>query len=180
VDPSLTDRTYAVIRTPTSDVDHVFEDNFHDLARAIVEPLRENLLATCHRASPVENHSDYGLTFDLDTAGGRVQVLLQWVDPWLLTLSRHLSLRDRFRRVNATEVESTVVAAVDAALGGTESVQRLHVRHGGLESSTPLTLYRPQIAVSVRTALPPRISRMCSSVYPRRIKPSATSNIRLG
>jgi hypothetical protein len=120
VDPSLTDRTYAVIRTPTSDVDHVFEDNFHDLARAIVEPLRENLLATCHRASPVENHSDYGLTFDLDTAGGRVQVLLQWVDPWLLTLSRHLSLRDRFRRVNATEVESTVVAAVDAALGGIE------------------------------------------------------------
>jgi len=52
----------------------------------------------------------------VEDAGDRVYLLLQVVDPWLLTLTRQLKFFDRIRGSREEEVYETLVSAVDAAL----------------------------------------------------------------
>ena len=114
---NLTDRTFVVFSTPAYEAGDVYDETFRAHARAVLEPLREQLMAAGRSASTVDDHSHYGVAFSVDDGvGGRVYVLLQYVDPWLLTLTRQLRLRDRLRRAKEDEVDAALVNAVDAAL----------------------------------------------------------------
>ena len=114
---NLTDRTFAVFSTSAYEAGHVYDETVRTHARAVLEPLRDRLVATGRTASTVDDHSQYGVAFSLDDrAGGTIEVLLQCVDPWLLTLTRQLTLRDRCRRAKADEVDIAFVTAIDAAL----------------------------------------------------------------
>ena len=97
-----TNRTFAVFGTEAERAGDVSEETFHAHARAILEPLREKLIASGRTASAVDDHSHYGVAFTVNDppSGGRVYVLLQ--AGWLLILERELTIGDRFRRRSGT------------------------------------------------------------------------------
>jgi hypothetical protein len=114
---TLTDRTFAQFDTHGANNDVVYDETFHEHARALLMPLRERLVATGWKATDVEEHSDYGVAFEVVDVSGTIWILLQVGDFWLLNLSRRLSFWDRvWRRENEREVDAAFVAAVDAAL----------------------------------------------------------------
>ncbi len=114
----MTDRTFAVFTTATYDAGDVYDETFAEHARALLEPLRQKLIASGRRVSAVEEHSHYGMALSVDDSiSGRVRVLLQVVDPWLLTLKRELGIVDRIRGAREEQVDDALVNASDAALG---------------------------------------------------------------
>ena len=60
------------------------EETFHAHARAILEPLREQLIASGRTASAIDQHDDQALAFTVNdpASGGAVQVLLQLDSAW--------------------------------------------------------------------------------------------------
>ncbi len=112
-----TDRTFAVFTTPAFEAGEVYDETFQQHARAILEPLREKLIASGQKVSALEDHSFYGVKFSVDdAASGRVRVLLQVVGPWLLMLTRELKFFERIRGEKENEVDDAIVSAVDRAL----------------------------------------------------------------
>jgi hypothetical protein len=112
-----TNRTFAVFSTEATRARDLSEETFHADARAILEALREKLMASGRTASAVGEHADYGMAFTVNDppSGGPVYVLLQL--DWLLVLERELTIFERLRRQKSEEVDETLVKAIDEALG---------------------------------------------------------------
>jgi hypothetical protein len=100
------------------------DDTVWDEDGVSLVPRGENLIRSIHtvlrekgwQCSDPAQHSFYGWSFSVQTVEGRAHVIIQYVDPWLMIVTKKPSLWKRLRGIPDDRVDSSLINVLDDIL----------------------------------------------------------------